>query len=346
MPADYGRIHRLLRILTLIQSRPGWSARALARECGATERSIYRDLHVLQGAGVPYVYDAATRGYVITGGFFMPSVSLKFEESLALLALAQHIGGKEQIPFTRAAGAAVEKIRCSLPAPVRKEIDQIDGHVEIKLAAAHPPEAARDVFERIQSALSRRRMLRCDYDSASNPSPLDQDFLFSPYTLLFNQRAWYALGHHEKRKELRFLKLNRLTGCELTSASYVIPRQFSLTKHLGCAWRMIRGQTRFNVHLQFDQQFAETIADTQWHATQDIRWNDDKTIDFHCQVDGLDEIVWWIMSMGPHCRVIGPAELAAKVRGLALDTARLYEDPRSARRSRRARGGNPPGGAA
>src|SRR5438874_1866514 len=50
MAADYGRIHRLLRVLTLIQGEKGWNAKRLAAECDTTERNIYRDLKMLTGA--------------------------------------------------------------------------------------------------------------------------------------------------------------------------------------------------------------------------------------------------------------------------------------------------------
>jgi predicted DNA-binding transcriptional regulator YafY len=42
-------------------------------------------------------------------------------------------------------------------------------------------------------------------------------------------------------------------------------------------------------------------------------------------VSGLDEIKWWVLSHGPHCRVIRPAELADRVARLAKETAAQYE---------------------
>ena len=46
---------------------------------------------------------------------------------------------------------------------------------------------------------------------------------------------------------------------------------------------------------------------------------------FRCKVDGLDEIVWWILSMGPHCVVNNPSELAERVRELAAGIVSQYE---------------------
>jgi predicted DNA-binding transcriptional regulator YafY len=87
---------------------------------------------------------------------------------------------------------------------------------------------------------------------------------------------------------------------------------------------MIRGPTSYDVVLRFDRRFAETIADTHWHPMQEIVWHRDQSITFRCTVDGLDEIVWWVLSMGPHCRVKKPAELASRVHDLSRAMVKLY----------------------
>jgi predicted DNA-binding transcriptional regulator YafY len=80
-----------------------------------------------------------------------------------------------------------------------------------------------------------------------------------------------------------------------------------------------------NIELLFDATVAETVADTHWHDTQQIQWLDDGSIHASFQVDGLEEIVWWILSYGPHCRVIQPAELVTRVRDLQISAAGQYD---------------------
>ncbi len=87
---------------------------------------------------------------------------------------------------------------------------------------------------------------------------------------------------------------------------------------------MIRGKDAYEVVIDFNADFAETIADTHWHASQKIDQHEDGSITFRCKVDGLDEIVWWVLSMGPHCRVKKPKELATRVRDLAAKMVALY----------------------
>lgn len=322
---DYGRIHRLLKILTLIQGEKGWTPKRLALECGTTERTIYRDLKMLEGAGIPYFFDPETSGYRVRRDFFMPPVQLTLDESLALAALAERIGGGEQVPFTDAAAKAIRKVRSGLPQSIRNELEKIEDHVAIKLAAASPPEAAKDVYQTVQAALSRKVALRCRYDSLTKDSQrAAAEFVFKPYTLFFSQRAWYVVGHHGGRGEVRCLKLNRFTKLELTSQSFAIPKSFSLDKHLGNAWRMIRGKSTYTVELWFDPQFADTVSDTHWHRSQEIEWNGDESITFRCRVDGLEEIVWWVLGYGPHCVVRKPKELAEQVQALGEAVVRNY----------------------
>lgn len=196
MPADYGRIHRLLKILMHIQAENGWTAKRLALECSTTERNIYRDLKMLEGAGVPYSFDKETNGYRVGRDFFMPSVSLTLEESLALVALAEHVGGREQVPFTTAAAKAISKVRCSLPQKVQDELVKLDDRVAIQLAAVNPPEGTADVYQTMRGAMANRYALLCNYESASTngDNKPTADFLFKPYTLFFSTRAWYGVS--------------------------------------------------------------------------------------------------------------------------------------------------------
>lgn len=339
MSTDVRRIHRLLRILTLIQGSSSWSPERLAIEIGCSKRTIFRDLNILERAGIPYFFDDEQRGYSVRRDFFMPAIDLTLDESLALLALTEHIGAQEQIPLTRAASRAMAKIRATLPAPIRSELEAIEKHLAVSLARSGPVSGYDDVYQTVREAIRRRVALECRYESVSHGQPTRAParknarardrFRFHPYALVFNQRAWYIVGYHTARREVRTLKLNRFTHCALTREPWTMPPDFSLDDHLGNAWRMIRGRKRYAVELTFDAAFAETIADTHWHRTQEIDWHPDGSITFRCTVDGLDEIVWWVLSMGPHCRVQRPQALAKRVKELAQQTAQHYRMPRA-----------------
>lgn len=321
----YTRVHRLLKVLTCIQSGADWTPTRLARECAVAERTIYRDLKELEAVGIPIRFDARTRRYRVEGDFFLPPVQLAPDEALALVVLCEQVAATDQIAGLRPAWRAITKIQASLPASVRDHVAQLADSVIIRTAQAAPPGNDDSTFEKIQSAIANRRGLACVYRSLNTDTDDDEEFDFEPYALFFCVRAWYAVGYHSGRDEVRTLKLARFSRVVRTSRPYQIPENFSLEDHLGNAWRMLRDEKDVAVELRFDAEFARTIAETRWHKTQRIEFHDDGSAVFRCTVSGLDEIVWWVLSMGPHCRVVRPRQLADRVRELASRTAEMYK---------------------
>ena len=54
------RIHRLLRLITLLQGARRYTAADLAGELEVSKRTIFRDLNMLELARIPYYFDPKT----------------------------------------------------------------------------------------------------------------------------------------------------------------------------------------------------------------------------------------------------------------------------------------------
>ena len=61
------------------------------------------------------------------------------------------------------------------------------------------------------------------------------------------------------------------------------------------------------------------------NTAQTVETQDDGTMLFRCTVDGLEEVTWWVLSMGHHCTVLEPCELAERVKELARKILDAYE---------------------
>jgi predicted DNA-binding transcriptional regulator YafY len=122
----YTRVHRLLKLITLIQGSKGLNAKRLGELCDTTERNIYRDLNMLEGAGVPVWHDPESGGYLIRRDFFLRPVDLTLEEAMAMLILADRVGADEQISHMGEAGKAAAKLRAILPRQIAEMINESD----------------------------------------------------------------------------------------------------------------------------------------------------------------------------------------------------------------------------
>ncbi|MBT4584964.1 MAG: YafY family transcriptional regulator [Phycisphaerae bacterium] len=323
MPVKYTKVHRLMQIITLVQTQRGWTAEALAKEFNTAERTIFRDIKQIKELGIPIETDGGSKGYTINGTYFMPPVRLTIEEALAMSALCETLADSGAIPFIRPASMAIHKIQSQLPLAVREELTERLQTMQLRTTPTMDEEGYGDIYDTAQRALLKKKIIECKYESIGSGND-DEVFLFHPYALFFGKRAWYIVGFHENRDAIRTLKLSRFLKMEITNHSTEVPPSFTLEKHLGNAWQMIPGPKDFEVEIKFDHPFSFTISDTQWHATQDIEWHDDESCTFRCTVSGLDEIVWWILGMGPSCKVIKPPELVDKVSSLTKEMAERY----------------------
>jgi len=319
------KIPKLLDFIAMLQGGPARSAEQLAREMGVVVRTVRRYIRDLEDAKVPVYHDRQAGGYRIRRDYFLKPVDLSLGEAVSLVLLCEKIASTRRISNLADAGMAISKIESTLPSPLRAEVRALSSRMDMHTASAeHDGVSARN-HAIVRAALQSGTVLSAEYDPAK-PGAETEAFEFEPYALFFSVRAWYALGRHSKRKGLRSLKLVRFKRLEPTKRRYTIPESFSLEKHLGNAWRMMRGETDHDIELRFDADFAQGIAETYWHRTQRFTHHEDGSLTLNFTVSGLDEIVWWVLGMGPHCRVVRPAELRERVRDLAERTARACSE--------------------
>ncbi len=88
---------------------------------------------------------------------------------------------------------------------------------------------------------------------------------------------------------------------------------------------MIRGAKTYPVHLRFSPMVSPNVAEVNWHKTQKVQWDDDGRVHFRATVDGLDEIVWWVLGYGPEVEVLEPAELRSRLVAMGRRMLAQYE---------------------
>ena len=321
---------RLIQLIRTIGGPEGLSTAQLARRFGVRNRTIERDIKLLKGAGVRIAYDRKNHRYRMTGESFLAPLEFTPKEAMALLLLASHIGDDPILhePATR----AMDKIRSQLPPAMWTELEPAATRISVRSVAGDDPGADADAYLKIESAIRQQCEMDCVYEAAhSREGNNRRAFTLRPYHLLFGNRAWYVVGFCTDRNDLRTLKLVRFEGITTTARKFRMPKDFSIASYLGNCWRLIPGKPRAAVRLHIAREFAASICETQWHHTQEAVGRADGSVILEFTVDGFDEIAWWILSMGPQCRVLQPPELAAKVCNLAARTAELYTAERDKR---------------
>lgn len=310
------RIRRLIELVAVLQSGRKLNSADLARECGVSRRTIFRDLRALQEAGLPVRYDEEQEAYTLTNRVFVPPLDFTFDEALSMVVLAtQMCDPVKGIPFERPACSAARKLLGNLPFKLRESVGRVENHIKIALEPHNPLNGSTPVFDLLKESLRQYRQVRIRYQSLMSDEPQEFSTLLSPYRLFFGRRSWYVIGRSSLHRAVRTFHLGRIRKAELIDSRYTIPKHFSLRRYLGDAWFLIRERkNRHQVTVRFQPLVAKNVAEVCWHHTQKLRWHKDGTLDFHVTVDGLTEIQWWILGYGDQAEVIRPKKLRDMIR--------------------------------
>ena len=118
------RFARLLRVLELIQGRARYGVKEIAAELECSERTIFRDLAVLELAGVPWFYDEAEQSYRIRPGYNFPAINLTDEELIGQ-GTANAMTSAPGLDVTNGAGPTTRKIQATSKEQVAKLVAEV-----------------------------------------------------------------------------------------------------------------------------------------------------------------------------------------------------------------------------
>jgi predicted DNA-binding transcriptional regulator YafY len=297
------RIHRLLRLIIMLQSSRARGVDDLVRELGVSRRTLFRDLNQLQLAGIPYYHDPDS-GYHIARGFFLPPISLTVPETLGLLLLGK----------TAAAGpalSAISKLITTIPEPVRSACADLMAHVSIDAHGQAVGDLESRHYTTLQTCIDEGRVCRLEYKSPIEPQP--RTCRLHPYALHFAGRAWYVLGWTDAHKEVRVFKLGRIATLGPLDERFTKPRPFSVEDKLGKAWQLIPEGRVYHVELEFSAKVGTNVAEVRWHRSQRHELLPDGRCRMNLDVDGLGEIAWWLCGYAHEVTVLAPPELRLRV---------------------------------
>lgn len=304
------RLASVLRLQELLLGRGKWNVKSLAAELECSEKTVHRYLNVLEMAGVPYHYDAREKSYRVRPGFKFPVVNLTPDEIIgqaAATVVTKAVGLSEGAT----AAPATRKIAATSPqevADLLADAETVMKVLDLKLAdhSKH-----QEVIRTIQWALIEGKQVAGQYSSPYQEKPVK--LTLHPYRLCLAGHAWYLIARSTEATQPKTYRVARFQSLRMIDASAQRPSDFDLDEYFGNAWGVYRGQDAFDVELEFTKEVATLVTETCWHKTQRIKRHPDGRITLSFRVDGLDEIVPWVVSWAGGVRVLAPERLRSLV---------------------------------
>jgi predicted DNA-binding transcriptional regulator YafY len=299
MAVIIGIYHRLL-------GRSKWTPKLLAEEFEISEATLYRYLKVLEAAGVAYYFDKDYGAYRLLHDQRMPIPNLTPDE-----LLAQGVAASVMQEPGLSPGKQVREVAAKISASQRDERSKIleDAQrliqvLDLKLAD-HSKHG--DMIRTAQWALVEGKQLAGTYESPYQSKPVK--LRLHPYRLTLIQQAWYLIARSSEHDLPRTHRLHRFKSLKMLDDASVVPADFNLKAFFGNAWAVYRGNKTYDIELRFTKDAAAIVTETQWHATQKVKPLSDGSVLLSFKVDGLDEILWWVIGWAGRVEVRKPIEL-------------------------------------
>ncbi|MFA7266146.1 MAG: WYL domain-containing protein [Candidatus Nanopelagicales bacterium] len=205
---------RLLRLLSLLQTRRDWPGSLLASRLKVSDRTVRRDVDRLRELGHNIQATMGPEGgYRLNAGTEMPPL-LFDEDQTAAIAIALQSSPSLGAGIDEAATRALGTIRQVMPSPLRRRLDALE------VTALRPAEHVRsadvslDVVVTIANNIRDRQILRFDYGERVGVDVTASGSFgrrrTEPHHLVTSNARWYLLGWDLDRDDWRLYRVDRI----------------------------------------------------------------------------------------------------------------------------------------
>lgn len=198
---------RLLKLLSLLQSRPQWTGDDLAERLGVSARTIRADINRLRA--LDYGVESCpgvTGGYRLAAGAALAPVHFDDQEAIAVAVGLRTAATAGLAGISEDAARASTKLERLLPARLRTRLRTVSMTSE---AVAHTRDlVSPDVFGAITAAIERHEELRFDYtDRGGSPTRRRTQ----PHRMVHVSGRWYLVAYDLDREDWRSYRADRVT---------------------------------------------------------------------------------------------------------------------------------------
>jgi proteasome accessory factor C len=307
------RLRRLLFIVPYVAKRSeGVAVDELAKQIGADREELLSDLDLLSQVGPPdgdpgeYLLVSVEDGRVFVDLAHRLTRPLRLTpaEGCSLLLGIRALRESGIAPFDQAMQSAEKKLLTALGRDANEAQSLATSTV-----VAEPDAAVATHLRTLVTAAKKRERVRLTYASASRHQaesrPVD------PYGIVHHAGEWYVVGFCHKRGDVRTFRIDRIASLELTGERFERPANFDLE-----AYRRERlyvpSADAVAVRIELDP-LAVTRIGANWPVGE-VTPHDDGSAELLIDCEGFEWVTGWVLALGRHARIIGPAEARTAMR--------------------------------
>ncbi len=280
------RLNRLLGMTLELMAKRRVTAAELSVKFEVSVRTVYRDVELIDQAGIPVAsFTGADGGFELMDGFFLTRQYFSMEDLSVIYTLLKAMQG--------ALGSAVAPAMRKLASlhPSLGSDEELSKAVILDMSAT---ERDRDIVHRLFQAIRQSRIVELAYSSASGTR---SERRAEPLNLLWEKGVWYLEAYCRTRQAKRYFRVSRierLLVTETTFAPRALPDEPERDRQSG-----------MQAHLRFDKSVATRVLE---QFPGEINYQGDR-IDVRTTFYTEEYALSVIASYGTKVYIVSPDEL-------------------------------------
>lgn len=302
------KIGRLIEITTLLLNRRSLTSRELAERFGVSIRTIYRDVEVLSGAGIPVYMNKGHGGGISLMENYTLNKALLSDEECGGILLALKTLQATQYP-------EIDKIFEKMKAVFKNP--QACDWVDVDFLHWGSPQNELGKFNVIKQAIVSRQVVSFDYVNANGDR---SHRMAEPIKLFYKGAAWYLIAYCRNRKSHRLFRISRIKNISLLTETF-IPKEMTL----GEKEAMDKAPSITRLKLKFQDKVLNRLYDDFDDALL-IR-NEDGSLEVEAALPENEWLYGYLLSYGSFVEVLEPPHIRIIMRDRLRQAMEIYAPP-------------------
>jgi predicted DNA-binding transcriptional regulator YafY len=198
---------RLLRLLTLLESRREWPGAELAERLGISARTVRNDVARLRELGYPILAaPGVAGGYRLGSGAAMPPLLLEDDEAVAVAVALRSSAGGGITGIEETSVSALVKLEQVLPTRLRRRVNALQAFTVA--APVTGPTVDPHALATLAAACRDCELVRIDYRKQDGT---ETTRTVEPYRVVSIGRRWYLFAWDRDRHAWRTFRIDRMS---------------------------------------------------------------------------------------------------------------------------------------
>lgn len=314
------RIDRLAAIMIQLQSKRLVKAQDIASRFSISLRTVYRDVHALQEAGVPVIGEAGT-GYSLMEGYKLPPVMFNIDEATSLLTAGKLMQAKTDAALSKHYTSALEKIKAVLRYNEKGHIEDIEEHIAVVQHPSFQFQLPDDLhLQTILKTIAQKKVIEITYTSIEKNEITHRKI--EPIGIYNLGSHWHLAAFCNLRNDYRNFRTDKIEKLMVTE-EMILKTHPSLQEFLS---KTQKEKDLTKVVIEADKKIMKYMGEQKYYhgffGEEDA--GDYLRVTFLCgSLMGLSR---WLMMFGDYIRILEPAELNNMISRIAENILKKIEE--------------------